>query len=237
MAFWFVIIALAFAFLWVVTGRIGTINGTCLTLLGIGTTTALSSVAIERSRQRRCHTLADVFGLTTHQMLRLPVCKFEEKIREKQKEIAPLLAAAPTGSPERDQLEHTAELLRNEVDEIEAFRKDWRWFSARWAINYTYRFRLGLKDLLSENPGSSTYDFHRFQMLAWTLVLGFVFVAKVLSERAMPEFETNLLLLMGISSGAYLGLKIATPRPGAEEKPKDEPPADGAAPATGGAAK
>ena len=66
-------------------------------------------------------------------------------------------------------------------------------------------------DWLSE--GSSTkYSFHRFQMLAWTLLLGFVFVAKVLSDRAMPEFNAMTLSLLGISAGTYLGFKIPEAR-------------------------
>jgi hypothetical protein len=66
-------------------------------------------------------------------------------------------------------------------------------------------------DWLSE--GSSTkYSFHRFQMLAWTLLLGFVFVAKVLGDRAMPEFNTMTLSLLGISAGTYLGFKIPETR-------------------------
>jgi hypothetical protein len=66
-------------------------------------------------------------------------------------------------------------------------------------------------DWLSE--GSNTkYSFHRFQMLAWTLLLGFVFVAKVLSDRAMPEFNAMTLSLLGISAGTYLGFKIPETR-------------------------
>jgi hypothetical protein len=67
-----------------------------------------------------------------------------------------------------------------------------------------------LEDLLTEEPG--TYDFHRFQILAWTVLLGSVFIAKVIKDKAMPQFDTNLLLLMGISSGAYIGFKVANPR-------------------------
>ena len=57
--------------------------------------------------------------------------------------------------------------------------------------------------------GSTTkYSFHRFQMLAWTLMLGFVFVIKVSADRAMPEFNAMTLALLGISAGTYLGFKL-----------------------------
>ena len=48
----------------------------------------------------------------------------------------------------------------------------------------------------------------RFQAAVWTLVLGGVFLGKVVHEGAMPVFEPNTLALLGISGGAYLGFKI-----------------------------
>lgn len=62
-----------------------------------------------------------------------------------------------------------------------------------------------LNDILSDGTGVS---FHRFQIVVWTIVLGFIFSRRVLNHLAMPEFGTNLLTLMGISSGTYLGLKL-----------------------------
>ena len=67
------------------------------------------------------------------------------------------------------------------------------------------RSRGFLNDILSDGTGVS---FHRFQIAVWTIVLGFVFFRNVLNHLAMPEFGTNLLTLMGISSGTYLGLKL-----------------------------
>ena len=46
MAFWFILTASAFAFLWVTTGNHDTINKSCLVLLGIGTGTALGAALI-----------------------------------------------------------------------------------------------------------------------------------------------------------------------------------------------
>ncbi len=62
-----------------------------------------------------------------------------------------------------------------------------------------------LRDVLSDDYGIS---FHRFQVFAWTLVLVAVFVRQVTAYMTMPEFDTSLLVLMGISSGTYLGLKV-----------------------------
>lgn len=65
-------------------------------------------------------------------------------------------------------------------------------------------------DILTDEDG---VNFHRFQMAAWTLVLGIVFLRQVYNELAMPEFNPSLLMLIGISSGTYLGLKVTAENP------------------------
>ncbi|MGE5313242.1 MAG: hypothetical protein ACM3Q4_00950, partial [Acidobacteriota bacterium] len=62
-----------------------------------------------------------------------------------------------------------------------------------------------LIDIISDEHGVC---FHRFQMAGWTLVLAVVFFYTVFTEMRMPDFDASILLLMGISSGTYLGYKI-----------------------------
>jgi hypothetical protein len=62
-----------------------------------------------------------------------------------------------------------------------------------------------LIDVLSDADG---IDFHRFQMLAWTFVLGVIFITDVWQGLAMPDFNATLLGLMGLSAATYIGLKI-----------------------------
>lgn len=83
-----------------------------------------------------------------------------------------------------------------------------------------------LLDLLSDENGPTI---HRFQMLAWTMVLSVVFINGVLSEYAMPVFSNELLGLMGISSGVYVGFKMKEGKPG--EAPKTDPDTEEAPPA------
>ena len=64
-------------------------------------------------------------------------------------------------------------------------------------------------DIVSDENG---VNFHRFQMAAWTAVLGVIFVHDVYVSLAMPEFDNTLLGLLGISSGTYLGLKVTSER-------------------------
>jgi hypothetical protein len=65
-----------------------------------------------------------------------------------------------------------------------------------------------IKDILSDANGIS---FHRFQIAVWTLVLSIIFVLDVYQTLAMPEFNTTLMGMMGLSAGTYLGLKIPEP--------------------------
>ena len=60
-------------------------------------------------------------------------------------------------------------------------------------------------DVMTDKDGMS---FHRFQMLTWTVVLGFLFCIEVYRNLSMPTFNSTLLALQGISGGAYLGFKI-----------------------------
>ncbi|HVY72198.1 MAG TPA: hypothetical protein VHH73_19855, partial [Verrucomicrobiae bacterium] len=57
-----------------------------------------------------------------------------------------------------------------------------------------------LLDLISDANGPSV---HRFQLVIWNMVLGLIFLMKSFSNLSMPEFNTTLLTLMGISSGTY----------------------------------
>ena len=220
MAFWFVVIAAAFIFLWVTTGNVATINGTCLVLLAIGTTTALSSAAIQGNRDRR-KDLSDVLRRTPHEMLIMTPLEMRAAIAARKKELE---ESAP-GSITPEERAQENEILKRHEDEIDCFlKKQPRWLPAT-VYFWRYRLRTIFEDLLTEE--ASTYDFHRFQILAWTLVLGSVFVVKVFNERVMPTFDTNVLLLMGISSGAYLGFKkVATNRADEEKKIEEKKDAD-----------
>ena len=65
--------------------------------------------------------------------------------------------------------------------------------------------RFLLRDILSDGSG---YSFHRFQIFAWTIVLGIIFVSSVYNGLTMPEFSPTLLGLMGLSAGTYIGFKF-----------------------------
>lgn len=64
-----------------------------------------------------------------------------------------------------------------------------------------------LKDILTDRDGVCL---HRFQSVAWTVVIGILFVWRLLAgtDYAMPELDNYTLAVLGISGGTYLGFKI-----------------------------
>jgi hypothetical protein len=57
-------------------------------------------------------------------------------------------------------------------------------------------------DLLSDSNG---VRLHRFQLCAWTLLLGLIFAAIVYDDLVMPNFGDTLLTLIGINAAAHVG--------------------------------
>lgn len=62
-----------------------------------------------------------------------------------------------------------------------------------------------LRELLYENGQPAL---HRFQVFVWTILLGVIFAFNVINNLAQPTFDSTLMTLMGISSGAYVGFKF-----------------------------
>ncbi|HTB33195.1 MAG TPA: hypothetical protein VK808_14295, partial [Bacteroidia bacterium] len=61
------------------------------------------------------------------------------------------------------------------------------------------------KDILSDGgiPG-----IHRLQNILFTVIMGGIYLCRAVGDLYLTEFDTNLLVLMGISSGTYLGVKF-----------------------------
>ena len=64
-----------------------------------------------------------------------------------------------------------------------------------------------LSDITDDGTGTGM-SLQRMQVVAWTLILGIVFIKSVGKVMSMPEFSDTLLLLMGVSNGLYLGFKF-----------------------------
>lgn len=78
-----------------------------------------------------------------------------------------------------------------------------------------------VSDIMSDENGMSV---HRFQAVIFNVVYGIVFLLGTIKNSMFPEFDTQTISLLGLSSGAYLAMKItekSTP-PSSGNKP---PPA------------
>ncbi len=74
-------------------------------------------------------------------------------------------------------------------------------------------------DILQDELG---YSVHRAQMFMWTAIMGIIFVASVIRLQQIPQLDESLLAMMGISSGAYVGLKTMENKKPAEEPVSEE---------------
>lgn len=201
MAFWFFLVISAFYFLWVITGRgdTDTINSTVLSLIGISAGTALGSAILSKNEA----ATSAAGGVAPAQ----PAIVYPDAIKAAQAALAlakvdrEKIIPGDAAALAANDLQITART--SEVARLKAALKRWR---------ALHRSQL-LLDLLSENDTSAGPDrvitFHRFQIVVWTLILGIVFVSEVLTKLAMPAFDSTLLVLMGISSGTYLGFRVS----------------------------
>ncbi|HYK05823.1 MAG TPA: hypothetical protein VE974_29020 [Thermoanaerobaculia bacterium] len=196
MAFWFFLVIAAFIFLWVITLTHDTLTPQALTLIGIGSGTALGAAVIETNKRAAADTAlvtllpqhakmtAELAGLTT-------VASNLHAVAQASKVPADI-AAATEAAASRDE---KAAQLAIVVAEIADAQKG---LSEPVSTSF-------LMDILTDTNGIS---FHRFQMFVWTIVLGAVFIVSVWNALAMPPFNETLLALLGISAGTYLGFKV-----------------------------
>ena len=56
--------------------------------------------------------------------------------------------------------------------------------------------------------GSTGVQLHRMQIIAWTVVLAFVFIVRIFTKLSIPDFNPTLLGLLGLSAGTYVGFKF-----------------------------
>lgn len=195
MAFWFFLVACSYFFIWLITGNLNTITGSVLALIGISSATYLSSAALSSDKDKQ--------ALAARQKLRKDIEALEVTLEE----LGNLIKKTPTSKAKKElqkqEMEKTIEKrlledeLRSKTDKLK-----------------TNGF---FKDLVSDANGVSL---NRFQIAVWTGVLGIIFVISVFKSMSMPQFDTTLLALMGISGGTYIGFKI--PGGKASEDNKDQ---------------
>ena len=196
-AIWFFLVIGSFLLILMITGDYNTITDQALILMGIGTGTALGAAMIDASKQDTSNN--DLSSL------RPEAAKIQAEIDELTKQQTDLKAKVDAGSATADE-QAALRAVNVTIDEKQARLKEVNKNidDAESKLSNPVSQSFG-KDLLTDANGITL---HRFQIVVWTLVLGFLFIAGVYRDLAMPEFSGTLLALMGISSGTYLGFKI-----------------------------
>jgi hypothetical protein len=197
MAFWYLLVLAAFLFSWAVLGTYPTIPGPVLSLIGIASGTALGAAVIDVSKANP-NSAARADLKATKSTLEGDVKKAADQLTQARADLA---ANSSASADSKFNLEAAVTQAASLLDPKQAALDD-----------VTKQLTLGesktqgfLLDILSDDTGVSL---HRFQMAVWTIVLGVLFVIGVWQKFRMPEFDPTLLVLMGISSGTYLGFKI-----------------------------
>ncbi len=214
MAFWLILVGGGWLFLWVITGEYNTLTESELTLIGISASTGLGAVLIGQVAPPRRAPVLTAEELKERNPSKLQAMREAEEKVVKAKEQALATKRNATASArlavvggqgaqalvdqaalDEKQAEAEMETAQRRVTELHDREQYFKPFG---------KVQLFVLDLLRERQSVS---FHRFQMLAWTLLMGLVFAFGVLLQLSMPKFNSTLLLLLGISSGTYLGFK------------------------------
>lgn len=194
MAFWFALVFSAYIAIWLITDESVSITTSMIGLMGISAGTALSAVMIDSGKASDAKTQlqaaqADQVGA-------------QASVKDAETQLAALNAKGvltPDEITARDTLSRQLTELRVRV------AKNAQVIDGLLNAVKSDPSRGFWRDIVSDGREVS---FHRFQILAWTVALGLVFVSKVYYQLSMPEIGTPMLALMGVSSGTYLGFKI-----------------------------
>ena len=194
MAFWFFLIYASYVSIWLITSALDTITGSLLALMGISAGTALGEAMIDNGK--------DTAKTNQVQDLTAEKVALEQSMTETQAQLDAANESASTAVTEqtnRDALNRQLTDSRTRLGQID---QQLRSLASQQSATVSKGF---LRDILSDSSG---YSFHRFQIFAWTIVLGIIFIASVYNSLTMPEFSTTLLGLMGLSAGTYIGFKF-----------------------------
>jgi hypothetical protein len=198
MAFWFLLIFSAYVAVWLITGALDTITASLLALMGISAGTGLSEALIDSGK--------DTASQGQLQALAAEKRILEQDIAQVQAQVSQMdtkSAMSPEDLSNRESLSNRLYSRRVRLSQV---NQEMQTLNPVEESDVSKGF---LRDILSDGNGVS---FHRFQILAWTIVLGIMFLSSVYNGLTMPEFSASLLGLMGLSSGTYIGFKFPEQR-------------------------
>lgn len=194
MAFWFFLVYASYITIWLITNALDTITASLLALIGISAGTALSEAMIDSGK--------DTAKASQLQDLTAEKQALEQSVPEVQSQVTGVSAKASMTPDDQTNRDSLSKQLQDSRTRLAVVNQQIQTLTPPASAGISAGF---LRDILSDASG---YSFHRFQIFAWTLVLGVIFVSSVYNQLTMPEFSTTLLGLMGISSGTYIGFKF-----------------------------
>ena len=179
MAWWFYLVIASYLYIWLITGETNTLSASVLGLIGISAGTGLSAIFVDQQK-------------VSNEQTQLTQLQAEQAALNSR--ISNLSPNPAPGSQEATELQAKMTRLNEVIAEL-----------AKTQVSPRVPVSSGIGDMFSDGRGVS---FHRFQMIIWTMVLGLVFIKNVNRDLTMPDFDTTLLGLMGLSAGTYLGFKF-----------------------------
>lgn len=194
MAFWFFLVYASYTAIWLITDALDTITPSLLGLMGISAGTALGEALIDSGKSDSNDSQLQTL-VAQKQSLEQSIPDLQAQLGAVSAKEAPTLEDTTSRDSLNKQLQYSRTRLGEITQQIEALTPpESRAVSAGF-----------LRDILADSTG---YSFHRFQIFAWTIILGIIFVSAVYNSLNMPEFSPTLLGLMGLSSGTYIGFKF-----------------------------
>jgi hypothetical protein len=189
MATWFCVIFASVVFVCAVTYDINAVNAQSFVLMGISAATALGSIAVDRSNSK---TVDDVQKAV--QALGIKTADQVEKLYDSTLDVTSSAAAVIPGAVVGTNLNPTVAVLRQAYEQlIKPIKAD-----------------SFIQDLVNDENGPAL---HRWQSLIWTILLASYALVEVYVLLTTPQFDSNLLALMGISGLTYVGFKIPEKQP------------------------
>lgn len=191
MAFWFFLIYVSYTAIWLITDATDTLTPSLLALMGISAGTALSEAMIDAGKESARNDRKRAFQAE------------RQALSQTVEDLQGRLQAAPAASsddamPDALLLERLHACRQRQAEVTQALQA----IEPATPTSVSNGF---LRDLLADTDG---YRFDRFQIFAFTLILGVIFISAVYNSLAMPELSPTLLALMGLSSGTYIGFKF-----------------------------
>ncbi len=208
-AFWFFLTITAFCFIFIIVNSFDSLTEGVLGLLGISAGTAVGSAVIDKSSQtstqKKLEETQTAQEEVASEVNQLEVERAVLSMRSPSGEGGPEKASAPfvpdpvvAARADSVQRQYSAKKMR-----MDALQQRQEELTDAVMPRASQGFR---QDILTDEQGS--IGFHRLQLVLWTLVLGGIFVYTVWRSLAMPDFNTLLVTLQGISGATYLGFKI-----------------------------